>query len=69
MSIQVTVTSLHPNFSPAKGQPITGDAEINNYYSGFQMTVEKTKTKGITPTNHNKSRQRDEPITVLSNYL
>ena len=29
----------------------------------------KTKTKAITPTNHNWSKQRDEPIRIPSNYL
>ena len=29
----------------------------------------KTKPKAITPTNHNRSRQRDEPIAIPSNYL
>ena len=33
------------------------------------MTVEKNKTKAITPTNHDIGKQRDEPITILSNYL
>ena len=34
------------------------------------MTVEKPKPKQlITPTNHNRSRQRDEPITILSNDI
>ena len=33
------------------------------------MTVEKTKTKAITPTNHDRGKQRDEPITIPSNYL
>ena len=33
------------------------------------MTVEKPKPKANTPTNHNRSRQRDEPITIPSNYL
>ena len=48
-----------------------------NYFGfGFSTVIErfsndcrKTKTKAITPTNHNRSRQRDEPITVPSNYL
>ena len=31
------------------------------------MTVEKTKA--ITPTNHNRGKHHDEPITVPSNYL
>ena len=35
----------------------------------FSNDCRKTKTKAITPTNHNRSRQRDEPITVPSNYL
>ena len=33
------------------------------------MTVEKTKTKAITPSNHDRGKQRDEPITIPSNYL
>ena len=33
------------------------------------MTVEKNKTKAITPTNHDRGKQRDEPITIPSNYL
>ena len=35
----------------------------------FSNDCRKTKTKGITPTNHNRIRQRDEPITIPSNYL
>ena len=35
----------------------------------FSNDCRKTKTKAITPTNHNRSRQRDEPITILCNYL
>ena len=31
------------------------------------MTVEKTKA--ITPTNHNRGKHHDEPITIPSNYL
>ena len=30
----------------------------------FSNDCRKTKTKAITPTNHNRSRQRDEPITI-----
>ena len=36
------------------------------------MTVEKTKTKAIiiiTPTNQNKSKERNEPITIPSNNI
>ena len=35
----------------------------------FSNDCGKTKTKAIASTNHNGSRQRDEPITILSNYL
>jgi len=35
----------------------------------FSNDCRKTKTKAITPTSHNRSRQRDEPITIPSNYL
>ena len=31
--------------------------------------LSKTNTKVITPTNHNRSKQGDEPITFPSNYL
>ena len=30
----------------------------------FSNDCRKTKTKAITPTNHNTSSQRDEPITI-----
>ena len=33
------------------------------------MTVEKPKPKQLPPTNHNRNEQRDEPITIPSNYL
>ena len=39
------------------------------YIERFSNYFRKTKTKAITPTNHNKSKQRDEPITIPSNYL
>ena len=35
----------------------------------FSNDFRKTKTKAISPTNHNRSRQRDEPITFPCNYL
>ena len=35
----------------------------------FSNDCRKTKTKAITPTNHNRNKQRDEPITIPSNYL
>ena len=35
----------------------------------FSNDCQETKTKAITPTNHNRNRQRDEPITIPSNYL
>ena len=35
----------------------------------FSNDCRKTKTKAITPTNHNRSKQRHEPITIPSNYL
>ena len=33
------------------------------------MTVEKTIGKVTTPTNPNRSKERDEPIKIPSNYL
>ena len=35
----------------------------------FSNDCRKTKTKVITPTNHDRGKQRDEPITPPSNYL
>ena len=35
----------------------------------FSNDCRKNKIKAITPTNHNRSKQRDEPIKVPSNYL
>ena len=35
----------------------------------FSSDCRKTKTKAITPTNHNRNKQHDEPITIPSNYL
>ena len=35
----------------------------------FSNDFRKTKTKAITPTNHNRNKQRHEPITITSNYL
>ena len=32
----------------------------------FSNDCRKTKTKAITPTNHNRNKQRDEPITIPS---
>ena len=35
----------------------------------FSNDCRKTKTKVITPTNYDRGKQRDEPITIPSNYL
>ena len=40
---------------------ITDRAVFNDYL--------KTKTKAITPTNHNRNKQLHEPITIPNNYL
>ena len=41
--------------------------ELSRRLERFSNDRRKTKTKAITPTNHNRSRQRDEPITIPSN--
>ena len=33
------------------------------------MIVEKPVSKVISPNNHNRSKQRDEPIGIPRNYL
>ena len=40
-----------------------------NRQERFSNDCRKTETKAITPTNHNRTRQRDEQITIPSNYL
>ena len=35
----------------------------------FSNDCRKTKTKVITLTNHNRNKQRHEPIRIPSNYL
>ena len=35
----------------------------------FSDDCRKTKTKAITPTNHNRNKQLHEPITIPSNHL
>ena len=35
----------------------------------FSNDCRKTKTKAITPTNYDRGKQRDEPITIPSNFL
>ena len=35
----------------------------------FSNDCRKNKNKAITPTNHNRNKQHDEPITIPSNYL
>ena len=42
---------------------------ISSHIERFSNDCRKTKTKAITPTKHNRSKQRDEPITIPSNYL
>ena len=34
----------------------------------FSNDCRKSKTKEITPTNHSRSKEHDEPITIPSNY-
>ena len=61
--------------------PDSGSLIPNDYFSmrfqsqgcdvleRFSNDCRKTKTKAITPTNHNRNKRRDEPITIPSNFL
>ena len=40
----------------------------NELIKRFSNDYRKTKTKSITPTNHNRSKLLDEPITTPGNY-
>ena len=63
----------------AKGKPTVYERNLqwidsvrNSKYDSlerFSNDCRKTKTKAIIPTNHNRSKQHDEPITIPSNYL
>ena len=41
----------------------------NSKIERFSDDCRKTKTRAITPTDHNSNKQRNEPITIPSNYL
>ena len=47
---------------------VKGDQVMINI-ERFSNDCRKTKTKAITLTNHNRNKQRDEPITIPSNHL
>ena len=47
----------------------TQTATTKTVIERFSNDCRKTKTKAIFPTNHNRKKQHDEPITVPSNYL
>ena len=45
------------------------NGRLYTHLERFSNDCRKTKTKAIIPTNHNRNKQHDEPITVPSNYL
>ena len=45
------------------------DGKYQDVCYRFSNDCRKTKTKAITPANHSRSKQRDEPITTPTNYL
>ena len=68
---------LHSIFHIIRMSLLTNENQVRGVASYYQLyeierfpnDCPKTNTKVITPTNHNRSEQRDEPITVPSNYL
>ena len=44
-------------------------AVIKWFLERFSNYGRETITKVITPTNHNRSKQRDEPIRILNKYF
>ena len=63
---KTSLTALNERFSPFWSQSFS--FTLNQLLERFSNDFRKTKTKGITPTNHNRSRQRNELITFPSNY-
>ena len=70
------MNSFENGLSPTKGKtvfrenlPLITFVALLIFIERFSNDCRKTKTKTITPTNHNRSKQRDEPITIPSNYL
>ena len=59
--VQVLTFNFHQAFAAKKKQKKNKNSN--------RAVCRKTKTKAIIPTNHNSSRERDEPITISSNYL
>ena len=63
MKCECVKTGLIPNFGVLlKPQPC-GNTIFYYILERFSNDCRKTKTKATTPTNHNRSSQRDEPIT------
>ena len=61
-------------FQPATQNQLAKEKTAKQQFVGailgqFSNDCQKPQTKTITSTNHNRSRQHDEPITIPSNYL
>ena len=65
-SIQVNSTAIYDTIINRIPSTITNLSYTTEHFSN---DCRKTNTNVITPSNHNKSKQRDEPIRIPSNYL
>ena len=62
----VTVPRIRKYHRQQNSYRKAGDRNIN---IGLFSDLQFSNYKVITPTNHNRSKQSDEPITIPSNYL
>ena len=68
----VTVPRIRKYHRQQNSYRKAGDRNINiGVFSDQQFSNDcrKTNDKVITPTNHNRSKQSDEPIRIPSSYL
>ena len=65
----VLYTVLINKSTRSKNKPKNKGIKTTKNNRAISNDCRKTKTKAITLTNHNRSRQCDEPITIPINYL
>ena len=62
-------TTIHKSYPTKSTQIVNQDVISTSILERFLNDCRKTKTKAVTPTNHNRNEKRDEPITIPSNHL
>ena len=70
--VSINATSPRQFFGAFSAHPLRWQLNlqsVNKELVRFSSDHRKTNTKPITPTDHNRSKQRDKPIRIPINYL